>query len=195
MTKFRIYRAIAIVFFLLTLLASFLPAESAEIWNEIRVTSTMLLVILFFVCYALLMSIFNYYKEAGWKNVAVIFFLSGNIVFYFLSMYGSVSNPFHNFFILLFYLPFIVAFATVSAKEIKPLTQSFGYLMLIICSLHIALPFLRNAVNLSDYTYFFNVIFLLPSVIIILLFSRMITISGRKTEAEVPGDDEQHDLL
>ena len=193
--KFKLDRGIAIVFFLLTLLVSFSPLRTSEQWNGMRVAATMLIVVLFFVCYALLLSIFNYYKEAGWKNVAVIIFLSGNSVFYFLSMSHSMPNLFFNFFILLFYLPFIVAFATVNAKEIRPLTQSFAYLMLIICLLHIALPFVRDTIDLSVYIYFFNAIFLFPSVMIILLFHKMIVISSKNSEDELNSDEERRDLL
>jgi predicted tellurium resistance membrane protein TerC len=99
MMKFKIYRAIAVLFSLLTLLVSFSPVRTSEQWNEARTLATMLLVILFFVCYSLLLSVLNYYKEAGWKNVAVIIFLSGNSVFYFLSLSHSMPNLFFNFFI------------------------------------------------------------------------------------------------
>jgi hypothetical protein len=195
MLKFKIYLGVSIAFFLLTLLVSFPPVEGSEKWNEVRSTAITLGRILFFVCYSLLMSIFNYYKEGGWKNVAIIIFLAGNVVFSILSFSRAITNSFQNFFILIFYLPFIFAFATVAAKEIKPLTLSFAYLILVICLVHIVLPFIRGTIDLSAYIYFFDAIFLLPSVMIILLFSKMIAISGRNHKEELQPEEEQHDLL
>ena len=199
MMRFKIYRAITIIFFLLTLLVNFSPVPTTEQWVTVRGIATMLFVFLFFVCYALLLSIFNYYNEAGWKNVSVIIFLSGNSVFYFLSLSRGTPNLFFNFFILIFYLPFVVAFATMNAQEIKPLAQSFAYLMLIICLLHIVLPFIRDRIDLSVYRYFFNAIFLFPPVMLVLLFHKMTVVSGKKVEDDEQkdgqGDVERHDLL
>jgi len=195
MMKFKIYRAIAFVFFLLTLAVSFPPIRSSERWTDERMIITIVIAILFFVCYSCLLGIFNYYEEPGWKNVAVIIFLSGNSVFYFLPLTRAMPNLFFNFSLLIFYLPLIVAFASVNEKEIKPLTQSFAYLMLIICLLHILLPFVRAAVDLSGYIYFFNSLFLLPSALMVLLFHRMVVVSAKDEEEQSESDDEQHDLL
>jgi hypothetical protein len=195
MMKFKIYRAISILFFLLTLLVSFSPVRASEQWNEVRTVATMSILILFFVCYSFLISIFNYFKEPGWKNVAVIIFLSGNSFFYFLSISHSMPNIFFNFFILIFYVPFILAFASVNEKEIKPLMQSFAYLMLIICVLHIVLPFVRDKINLSVYIYAFNGIFLLPSVMMVLIFHKMAAISAKRRDEELMPDEEEDHLL
>jgi len=193
MMKFQIYRAVATIFFLLTLAVSFPPLRSSERWADVRMVITIVVAILFFVCYSFLLSIFNYYEEPGWKNVAVIIFLSGNSVFYFLPLTRAMPNLFFNFSLLIFYLPLIVAFAGVNDKGIKPLTQSFAYLMLIICLLHIVLPFIRGAIDLSGYIFLFNSLFLLPSALMVLLFHRMVIVSGREDKEE--SDEEQHDLL
>jgi hypothetical protein len=193
MMKFQIYRAVATIFFLLTLAVSFPPLRSSERWADVRMVITIVVAILFFVCYSFLLSIFNYYEEPGWKNVAVIIFLSGNSVFYFLPLTRAMPNLFFNFSLLIFYLPLIVAFAGVNDRGIKPLTQSFAYLMLIICLLHIVLPFIRGAIDLSGYIYLFNSLFLLPSALMVLLFHRMVIVSGREDKEE--SDEEQHDLL
>lgn len=195
MMRFKIYRAIAFIFFLLTLAVSFPPLRSSERWTDVRMVITIVIAILFFVCYSFLLSIFNYYEEPGWKNVAVIIFLSGNSVFYFLPLTRAIPNLFFNFSLLIFYLPLIVAFATVNEKEIKPLTQSFAYLMLIICLLHIVLPFVRGTIDLSGYSYAFNAIFLLPSALMVLLFHRMAILSAKENEEQSESDEQQHDLL
>jgi hypothetical protein len=195
MLKFKIYRAITAVFFIMMLLVTFSPLQSSEAWSHMRQVVTVVLLFLFFICYSLLISIFNYYQEAGWKNVAVIIFLSGNLIFYFLSLYGSAVNVFYNFYLLIFYLPIIFAFATLGAKEMKALAQSFAYLILIICILHIVMPFIRNHLNISVYVYFFDAIFVLPSAIMILMFNKMVSVSGMVQEQTSEDNEEQQDLL
>jgi len=89
--KFEIYRAIAVLYFLLAAGISFMPVEFLKQMN-VRELAIMLIAILYFVCYGLLVSIFNFYKEPVWKKIAIIFFITGNIIFNVFMFGYAIKN-------------------------------------------------------------------------------------------------------
>ena len=75
-------------------------------------------------------------------------------------------------------------------KEIGSLAQSFGYILLVICLLRIALPYARNKANLSSYIYLFNVVFLLPAVFMVALFHKMVGVSAKVSEEDIRNEND-----
>jgi len=163
-------------------------------FNTIRIMA-MIVGVLIFVCYALLVSVLNFYKEPLWKKFAVWFFIIGFIFFnsfLVLVVVRYTTIKFMSFFLLLFYLPFIVAFVTIKQKGISALAQSFAYTLLIACLMRLAIPFVRNLISLSRYSEILNIVVRLPLVFIVLIFHKMIGISKNDSD-EAP--ESEYDLL
>jgi len=97
-----------------------------------------------------------------------------------------------SFFLLLFCLPFIVAFVTIKQKGISALAQSFAYTLLIACLMRLAIPFVRNLISLSRYSEILNIVVRLPLVFIVLIFHKMIAVSKNNSD-ETP--ESEYDLL
>ena len=195
MQKFKTYRAISFITLVLSFATMLLPFWLPESnFNVIRIIA-MIVGILIFVCYALLISVLNFYKEPLWKKFAIWFFIIGFIFFnsfLVLVVVRYTAIKFMNFFSFVFYLPFIAAFVTIKHKEISALAQSFAYTLLIACAMRIAIPFVRNLISLSHYSEVLNIAVRLPLVFIVLIFHKMIAIS--KNDSDETSESE-YDLL
>lgn len=182
MEKYRIYRAIALITFLFGLANMFsaywLPSDQMDTLSMFSMFTGMLM----FVCYGLLVSIFNFYNAPLWKKLSVWLFIVGTIVFnsVITLYYGELEWV--DFILLLFYIPVVLAFVTVKHEEIKPYAQSFGYILLIICALRIGLPYMRNSSYFSMYAYAFSFVYMIPIALIAALFHRMISASKNEQE-------------
>jgi hypothetical protein len=195
MQKFKTYRAISFVTLVLSFATMLLPLWIAEKdFNIIRIIA-MIAGVLIFVCYALLISVLNFYNEPLWKKLSVWFFIIGFILynsFLVLIVVRYTAIKFMSLFLLIFYLPFIAAFVTIKHKGISALAQSFAYTLLIACAMKIAIPFARNLINLSNYNEVLNVAFRLPLVFIVLIFHKMIAISKNDSDEM---QESEYDLL
>lgn len=189
MEKYRIYRAIALITLLLGLANMFaaywLPSDQMDMLSMFSMFTGMLL----FVCYGLLVSIFNFYNDPLWKKLAVWLFIVGTIVFNSVITLYYGEFEWIDFILLLFYMPVVLAFATVKHDDIKSLAQSFGYTLLIICLLRIGLPYMRNSAYFSVYAYAFSFVYMIPIALIAALFHRMINASEpNEEETKSEGD-------
>ena len=184
MEKYRIYRAIAFITLLFGLANMFsaywLSSDQMNMLSMFSMFTGMLM----FVCYGLLVSIFNFYNDPLWKKLSVWLFIAGTIVFNSVITLQYGEFEWVDFILLLFYMPIVLAFVTVKHKEIKPFAQSFGYILLIICLLRIALPFFRDSTYFSVYAYAFSFVYMLPIALIAALFHRMINASENANEEE-----------
>lgn len=188
MEKYRIYRAIAVITFLFGLANMFsaywLPSEQMDMLSMFSMFTGMLM----FVCYGLLVSIFNFYNDALWKKLSLWFFIVGTIVFNSVITLQYGEFEWIDFVLLLFYIPVVLAFITVTHEQIKSIAQSFGYTLLIICSLRIGLPYMRNSAYFSMYAYAFSFVYMIPIALIAALFHRMINASKNAEETKSEGD-------
>ena len=194
MKKFKIYRGIAFLTLVLSILTFLLPLLIPV--HSIYIVSiiTMCVGVLFFVCYILLVSIFNFYHEPWWKKFAIWFFIIGIVIFNLTVAAKYYSLQIINIVLLVFYLPMVIAFATLKHEKIKPFALLFACTSFIVCLIRIALPFIRNSmkIDVSAYNDALNIVFRLPMVFILALFHKMISISKENIDDEAKTE---YDLL
>ena len=172
MEKYRIYRAIALITLLFDLAnvfsAYWLPSNQMDMLSMFSMFTGMLM----FVCYGLLVGIFNFYNDPLWKKLSVWLFIIGTIVFNSVITLHYGEFEWIDLILLLFFIPVVVAFITVKHQDIKSLAQCFGYTLLIICLLRIGLPYMRNSAYFSVYAYAFSFVYMLAIALIAALFHR-----------------------
>jgi hypothetical protein len=193
MQKFKIYRAISFITLVLSFATMLFPFWLPENNFDVIRIIAMIAGVLIFVCYALLVSVLNFYNEPLWKKFAIWFFIIGFIFFnsfLVLVVVRYTAIKFISFFLLLFYLPFIAAFVTIKHKGISALAQSFAYTLLIACLMRLAIPFVRNLISLSRYSEVLNIVVRLPLVFIVLIFHKMIGISKNDSDETSQGEDD-----
>ena len=184
MEKFKIYRGIAIITVLcgitLTLLPYSLPVRLMDMFSLFSMFEG----ILMFVCYALLAGIFNFYNEPLWKKLSIWLFILGTILFNVVIRVYNGESKWMNFLLLLYYTPLAVAFITVTHEKIKPVAQSFGYILIIVCLLRLALPFISESAYFSIYANAFSIVYMMPLILIAILFHKMATASDNNYRQE-----------
>jgi hypothetical protein len=187
MIKFKIYRAIAFIFFLFVVASVVFSIQYSAQALHIRVILSAVMLVFGFVCYGLMISIFNYFKQQVWKKISIVLFIAGNMVYNILINLHYIPSA-SGYAIVLFYLPLIIAFVSMQEPEIKPLATLFGYIELIICVVRIAYPYSRSWLSPATFGIIINILFCMPSLLRVALFHKMVIISKEKTGEDIFND-------